>query len=384
MKRKEQVVQQLRSGIETLLKSHEIELVKGVATLTSATEFLVTTTDEKITIKANKIILATGSKPFMPPIKGIDLQGVIDSNDLLKIDKVPESMVIVGGGVVGLEFAVIMQSFGCQVTVVEMLSTILSNMDKDIIARLAIPLRKQKIKFLTNTKVKEFKRQGDSLAVSIESAKGEEELLAEKVLVCTGRVPVIEGLGLETVGVEYSSKGVKCNDKLQTNISNIYAIGDLTGFSMLAHAASEAGIVAAENACGKEKYMDYSNIPSCVFTIPEVAGVGITEQEALAKNMTILSSKFNFAANGKAMDLGETDGFVKIIADQESHKIGVYIMGPHASDLIMEGTVAVFNGLTAEQVVGTIHPHPTLSETVSECEQGIFTEPIHQVKMKRR
>lgn len=235
MKRKEQVVQQLRSGIETLLKSHEIELVKGAATLTSATEFLVTTTDEKITIKANKIILATGSKPFMPPIKGIDLQGVIDSNDLLKIDKVPESMVIVGGGVVGLEFAVIMQSFGCQVTVVEMLSTILSNMDKDIIARLAIPLRKQKIKFLTNTKVKEFKRQGDSLAVSIESAKGEEELLAEKVLVCTGRVPVIEGLGLETVGVEYSSKGVKCNDKLQTNISNIYAIGELTGFSMLAH-----------------------------------------------------------------------------------------------------------------------------------------------------
>lgn len=381
---KENIVMQLRKGVDSLIKSYGIEFLHGEAVLKSNTQISVKMQSDSILVDANKIIIATGSKPSVPPIKGFDLPNVVDSDGLLELDLVPKSMIVVGGGSIGLEFAVIMRSFGCDVTVVEMMPTILNNLDKDIALRLGVPLRKSGIKFFTSTKVNEFSQQGDLVSVSIENNKGQQELLAEKVLVCTGRVPVVEGLGLNDVGITYDNKGIKIDARMQTNIENIYAIGDVTGSIMLAHAASAAGMVAAENACGDNSFMDYNGVPSCVFTIPEVASVGIAEQNATKDGLEIVVSKFNFASNGKALSLGETDGFIKIIADKKTHKVlGVHIVGPHASDLIMEGAVAICNGLTAEQVAETIHPHPTLSETFFECVYGVFSEPIHQVRMKR-
>ena len=210
-------------------------------------------------------------------------------------------------------------------------------------------------------------------------------LAVEKVLIATGRKPVVEGLGLETAGVQYSKHGIKVNDKMETNIAGIYAIGDTTGQEMWAHAASAEGMVAAENAMGGKAVMDYSAVPGCIFTTPEVAMVGITEQAAEAQNIAIKVSKFNFASNGKAVSMGETDGLVKIITNADNGKvIGMHILGAHAGALTMEGAIAIRNGLKAEDIAETIHPHPSLSETVMESAHGINGDIIHQVLLKGR
>ena len=385
MERKNTVVRQLVEGVASLVKANGIECIYGNAVLAGDKSIIASTADETMELSADKIIIATGSQAAIPPIVGIDLPGVLDSDRLLEIQQIPESMVIVGGGVVGLEFAVIFQALGCQVTVVEMLPAILDRMDKDIITRIGVPLRKQGIKFLTSSKVKNIDKQGDKLVVNVDNAKGEEALVAEKVLICTGRVPVVYGLGLENAGVEYSKTGIDINDRLETSAEGIYAIGDVTGKSMLAHSASAAGIVAAQNALGQKESILFTNIPACVFTIPELAAVGMTEREAIAEGFEVATGKFNFAGNGKAIALGETDGFVKIVADKNTKKIlGMHIMGPHASDLIMEGAIAVTNGLTVEQLVHTVHPHPTLSEVLLECSESIFGNAIHQMKMSKR
>lgn len=385
MQRKNAVTKQLVQGVTSLVKGNGIECLYGNAVLQKDKIIKVQSADETVELKAKKIILATGSRPFLPPIEGIDLAGIMDSDALLEIDAVPESMVVVGGGVIGLEFAVIFQALGCQVTVVEMLPTILDCMDKDIITRVGPPLRKQGIKFMTSCKVQKFVQAEGKIAVAVETAKGEEQLLAEKVLVCTGRVPNVDGIGLEEAGINFNHKGIAINEKLESNVEGIYAIGDVTGKSMLAHAASTAGIVAVQNALGHDAIMDFSDIPACVFTLPELASVGLTEKEAVEAGVTVAVNKFNFAGNGKAIAIGETDGFVKIVADKNSHRVlGMHIMGPHASDLIMEGAVAVRNKLTVEQVAHTIHPHPTLSEVVMECAEGVFGEAIHQMKMGKK
>ncbi len=386
MARKEKVVKQLRDGIAGLLKSYSVEVLPGQASLTADRKIRINAPGEEKTIQAGKVILATGSRPARLPISGMDLPGVLDSDQLLALDKLPASVVIVGGGVVGLEMAVILQSFGCQVTVVELLPGILAGMDRDIVNRLSLLLKKQGIKILTAAKVNGVAlANGGSLSVLVESGKGEETLLAEKVLVAAGRSPVLDGLGLEAAGIAFDRKGIAVDEKMQSNIAGIYAIGDVTGKSLLAHAASSAGIVAAENALGQSAAMCFDNIPACIFTIPEVASVGITEQQAVAEGREIAVGKMNFAGNCKALSLGETDGFVKIIAAKDSQEVlGVHIMGPHASDLIMEGAVAVANRLTAGQLANTVHPHPTLSEAVMECAHGVFGEPIHQVRINRK
>lgn len=385
MEHKTVVTKQLVQGVTSLIKGNNIDYVQGAAKLVENKIINVAKADELLQIRADKIIIATGSKVFVPPIEGIDLPGVLDSDELLELAVLPESMIVVGGGVVGMEFAVIFQALGCQVTIVEMLPAILDRMDKDLVTRIGLPLRKQGIKFMTSTKVKSIAQKDGKLAVSVENAKGEDVLVAEKVLVCTGRVPVVSDIGLELAGVKYSNKGIEVNDKLETNVEGIYAIGDVTGKSMLAHSASAAAIVAAQNAMGQNEIMDFSNIPACVFTLPELASVGMTEREANEAGIEIATSKFNFAGNGKAIAIGETDGFVKIIADKNSHKVlGMHIMGPHASDLIMEGTVAVAGGLTVDQLAHTVHPHPTLSEVTLECAEGVFGEAVHQMKIGRK
>ena len=385
MARKNSVVSQLRAGTANLVKAAGVEFVSAAARLLPDKTIAAKFPDGRDTIGAGRIIIAAGSKAFLPPIEGAALPGVTGSDELLEIDNLPESMTIVGGGVVGLEFAGIFQAFGCQVTVVEMLPNILDRMDKYIINRLSMSLRKQGVKFLTGSRVSSIVRKTPALSVTVETAKGEQKILCERVLFSAGRLPAADDLGLEEAGIAFDRRGVLVNERLETNVSGIYAAGDVTGRSMLAHAASAAGAIAAENACGQAGAMDFNNIPSCVFTAPEAAGVGLTEQDARREERDVIISKFNFAGNGKAAADGETDGFVKLLADAKTHAVlGMHIMGPHAGDIIMEGALSIKNKLTAEQLARTIHPHPTLSETVMECARGIFGEPIHQIKIGRK
>jgi dihydrolipoamide dehydrogenase len=384
--RKDDVIHQLRSGIEKLLDANKVTMLVGEATIKDAHNIHIQpdNPDGFMDISAENIIIATGSSPAKPPIPGIKTLGVITSDDLLKLDEVPQSLLIVGAGVIGLEFAGIYAGFGCQVTVVEMTPSILPPSDIDMQRRMNVALRKQFITVKTNAAVKEIKTGVEGLNVSVESRGKTEVLTAEKVLIATGRTPNINQDELNKLGVAFTRKGITVNEKMETSVPGIYAIGDVTGMSMLAHSAAHMGIVAAENICGTAAKMDYSAIPSCIFTTPEIAAVGLTEQECKAQNLDVKISKFNFAGNGKALTMGETDGLVKLIADAKTHKIvGCHIMGAHASDLIMEGTLAVQQGLTAEQVATTIHPHPTLSEAVDEAALGLFGQMIHQVTIKR-
>lgn len=385
MDRKDKVVTQLQTGIVQLLKSHGITVVQGSAALTGENRLAVIQAEAITTYEAGKIIIATGSRPMRLPVPGGDLPGVVDSDALLDIAAVPRSMVVIGAGAVGIEFAAVFRSFGCEVTVVEMLPAILPSLDSDIVKRMALSLRKSGLKMLTGARVREIIRKDDGeLAVVVETGKGEQQISAEKVLVASGRRPLTDRLGLDSAGVKYDAKGIAVDEKMGTNIPGIFAIGDVTGRYMWAHAASAAGLVAAENAMGGELAMDFSAVPGCIYTTPEIAAVGLTEQQAADAGKSAKVSRFNFAANGKAVSMNEPDGFVKIVAAAEDGKVlGMHIMGPHASDLIMEGVLAIKNKLTASQLAQSIHPHPSLAEAVMECAHGIDGDMIHQIKLKR-
>ncbi|KYZ75867.1 pyridine nucleotide-disulfide oxidoreductase [Anaerosporomusa subterranea] len=381
--RKNQVVEQMREGILKLVKSNAIDLEFGTAKLIAKDQICVSTAEGEKQYSASKIILATGSAPMALPVPGGDLAGVINSDQLLAMTEVPKSMVVIGAGAVGIEFAAIFQAFGCNVTVIEMMPAILPNVDSEIVKRMALLLRKQGIKFMTNTRVIGIKSGDDGVVVEVCSGDKTQEIATEKVLASIGRFPLVSGLGLDEVGIAYSRKGITVNEKMETNITGIYAIGDVTGKYMWAHAASAAGMAAAENACGKQAAVDYKAVPGCIYTTPEAAMTGLTEQDALAQGKEIKVSKFNFAANGKAVSMGEPDGLVKIIADKLTGAVlGMHILGAHASDLIMEGALAIQNKLSAKDLAQTIHPHPSLSEAIMECAHGIDGDIVHQVKMK--
>ena len=386
MQRKTDVIYQLRNGVEKLIKSNKIDLVEGTAHLVGPQKIHLVTDNpgDECCVTAEKIIIATGSRPATPPIPGSDLAGVINSNQILSLDEVPQSLIIIGAGAVGIEFAGIYAGFGCEVTVVEMAPNILPLCDTDMQKRMGLALRKQDITTLAGTAVKGIKRGLNGLEVTVESKGKEKVLSAEKVLVATGRTPVFNAEEVYKLGVTYTKQGISVNEKMETTVPGIYAVGDVTGKSMLAHSASHQGLVAAENACGHEAVMDYNAIPNCIFTTPEIAGVGLTEQECKETGREVVISKFNFAGNGKALTMGQTDGLVKLIADAATHKVvGCHIMGAHASDLIMEGVLAVRQGLTAEQLVECIHPHPTLSEALGEAAMGLFGDMVHQINMKK-
>lgn len=385
MERKNKVVAGLRGGIEQLVKSNDITIVRGVAELTGPNQLQVSTAVGQERFAAGKIIIATGSEPSTIPVPGHNLPAVMTSDQLLELTEVPKSILVIGAGVVGIEFSALLRAFGCEVIVVEMLPTILPMADSDLVKRMGLILRKQGIKALTGASVTAIEEAPGGVLVKVDTGKGVQEIPAEKVLVAAGRRPVLAGLGLEAVGVTCDRSGIMVNERMETNIPGVYAIGDVTGQSMLAHTASAAGMVAAENAMGMDSVMDYSAIPGCIFTTPEIAMVGITEEEAKAQQLDFKTSKFNFAANGKAVTLGQTDGLVKVIAETATGKVlGMHILGPHASDLIMEGALAIRNSLTAKDIAHTIHPHPTLSETVMESAHGIYGDSIHQVKLKAR
>ena len=377
------VVLRMRSGVQQLLRSNCIEVKTGIARLTGPKQLTISTFAGAEAYTANAVILATGSSPVGLPVPGGELADVINSDQLLKLTEVPKRMVVVGAGAVGIEFAAIFHAFGCEVTVVEMLPAILPNVDGEMVKLMAILLRKQGLKLLTGRSVSKIEAVPDGgVLVTVTDGETTEVLAADKVLSSIGRAPNVAELGLEVSGVAYSRKGIVVNERLETNVPGIYAIGDVTGCFMWAHAASAAGMVAAENACaGTKKAVDYRAVPGCIYTTPEMAMTGLTEEAALAAGKQIKVSKFNVAANGKALSIGEPDGLVKIIADAQTGAVlGMHILSAHASDLIMEGALAIQNGLTAQTLAGTIHPHPSLSEVVMECAHGVDGAMIHQVR----
>lgn len=379
--RKRDVVNQVCGGVEQLLKGNRIEVLKGDAKFVGPGKIQVTGADGTETLLgAERIIIATGSLSAPLPEPGMDSKRVITSDDALELDYVPKRMLIYGGGVIAVEFAGIFASFGTDVTMVKYRPRLIRSLDEEVSKRLGVYLRKKKIKVDIGVKIKEVVETQDGLKVMAETDSGPREYECDLLLGATGRIPNTAGLNLEAAGVEYSDKGIAVDDRYQTSAPGIYAIGDVTGGQMLAHIASEEGkncveTIYAENPPHK---LNYSAIPSCVFSFPEVATVGMTEEQAKEQNPECLVGKALFAANGKAVTLNETDGFIKIVADRDTHVIlGVHIIGPHASDLIPEGTLAVQRGLTLEEIGEAVHAHPTLSEAFWEAAMDAKGAAIH-------
>jgi len=382
MKRKDLITQRLSSGVGQLMKANRVRVVRGEGQIVEPGKVEVTdTAGEKEMIETKNIIIATGSKVMRLPIPGIDSEGVITSDEALSLSELPSRMLIIGGGVVGIEFAGIFKALGVEVTVVEMLPRILLPIDEEIAFRLTQLLKRKGIEILTDSKVKEIKKNHQNLEVLISTSDGEKKLETEKVLLAAGRIPELGNIDVQRLGIELDGKAIKVDEKMRTNIPGIYAVGDVVGRIMLAHVASREGIVAVENISGKETLMDYKVVPNCVFSMPEVASVKVTGEEARKENNNIKVSKFPFMANGKALGMGETEGMVKIIADADtSELLGFHILGVHASDLIAEGTLALSMEATAFEIINTIHAHPTLAEAIAEAAEGIVGKPIHLTK----
>jgi len=383
MKRKDLITRRLSSGVEQLMKANQVRVVLGEGQIVEPGKVeIIDTTGEKEVIKTKNIVIATGSKVIKLPIPGIDSEGVITSDEALSLSELPSKMIIIGGGVVGIEFAGIFKALGVEVTVVEMLPRILLPVDEEIARRLTMSLKRKGIEILTDCKVKGIKKNNQNLEVLVSTSEGEKKLKTEKVLLAAGRVPELGNIDVQRLGIELDKGAIKVNEKMRTNIPGIYAVGDVVGKIMLAHVASREGIVAVENISGKEVLMDYKVVPNCVFSMPEVASVGLTEAEARKENNNIKVSKFPFMANGKALGMGETEGMVKIIAEADtSELLGVHILGVHASDLIAEGALALSMEATAEEIVNTIHAHPTLAEAIAEAAEGIIGKPIHLTRV---
>jgi len=379
MARKNSVVQTLRSGTEMLMKSNKISVIRGRAELSRIGEVAVRIADGTASvIGAQNVILANGSAPARIPIPGADLPGVITSDEALELDSIPKRMVIIGGGVIGIEFASIFAAFGTEITVVEVLPVILPMVDDEISRRLTPLMKKAGINILTKTRVERIAKADGGLTVTVEGASAKNELNADLVLLATGRVPVTDGIDIPGLGLQMNGRVVAVDQRMRSNISGVYAIGDLVGGAMLAHVASAEGIVAAENCAGIDSVIDYRVVPSCIFCEPEVASVGLTEKEAKDKGFNVKVSKFPFSANGKALTLGEPNGTVKLIGDADTGQVlGGHIMGPHATDLIAEVGLAIKARLTAAAIAHTIHAHPTLAETVAEAAHGLVSKPLH-------
>ncbi|MFC2069750.1 dihydrolipoyl dehydrogenase [Chloroflexota bacterium] len=374
--RKNRIISGLVSGVRSLLSANRIEVIDGRAKLVSSDRVEVFTGEEQ-TIRAGKIILATGARTAELQVPGADSPEVLDYRGLLELASIPGSAIIIGGGVIGIEMATFLNRLGCKLSIIEMMPRIVSNHDSEIVSVVESSLRKDGVKIYCNARVEKIEDTGKNKRVAFSTDGKTETLEAEIVAVTTGIKPNIEGLGLDECGIAADEDGIRVDEKMRTSVPCIYAAGDVAGGIMLAHVAFAEGRVAAENAAGRDSKIDYRAIPQCSFTSPELAGVGLTEEEAAAE-FHIEVGKFPFAASGMAAVLGKTEGFIKIISDKKSRKIlGVHIAGSSASDLIAEAALAIKQGLTPRDIVETIHAHPTLSEAFWEAALDVSGETIH-------
>lgn len=368
MGRKKAVVDTLVGGVATLMASNGIAVIKGEGTLVAPGEIGVKTEEgEKKAVQADAVIVATGSEAALPPVPGFDLEGIITSTEALSMDDLPQSMVVVGGGVIGMEFASILSALGVKVLVVEMLPEILPMMDEELTALLRSLMEGRGVTFHMAATVTSVTREGKNLVVAAHTPGGAVKLEGQKVLVATGRRPVTRGLGLDEIGVAMERGRIKTNGRMETSVRGVYAIGDCTSPIMLAHVASREGEVAAENIMGRGTEMDYKTVPSVVYTFPEMASVGMTEKDAAAKGFRVKTGRFPLMANGKAIIMNDFDGMVKYVVDGRYDEIlGVHILGPRAADLIVEGALAIRLEATVEELITTVHAHPTVGEALLE------------------
>ncbi|HAV01744.1 MAG TPA: dihydrolipoyl dehydrogenase, partial [Chryseobacterium sp.] len=369
--RKNEVVDQTTKGIQFLMDKNKITVFEGVGSFESATKIKVTKNDgSSEEIESKYTIIATGSKPSTLPFITIDKERIITSTEALNLKEIPKHLIVIGGGVIGLELGSVYKRLGSEVTVVEYMDKIIPTMDGSLSKELQKVLKKQGMKFNLSTGVKAVERNGDTIKVSATDKKGKElELEGDYVLVSVGRKPYTDGLALDKAGVDMDERGrVKVNDHLQTNVSNIYAIGDVVQGAMLAHKASEEGVLVAETIAGQKPHIDYNLIPGVVYTWPEVAAVGKTEEELKEEGRAVKIGNFPMRALGRSRASGDTDGFIKIIADEKTDEVlGVHMIGARAADMIAAAVTAMEFRASAEDIARMSHAHPTFAEGIKEA-----------------
>ena len=376
---KDKVVNRMTSGVGTLMKGNNIDVYMGLGTVDASRTITVTKDDGKTEqFSADKIILANGSVPLMPPMPGIDGKNVMNSDTCWNLSKLPESLICVGGGVIGMELACMFDALGTKVTVLEMLPNVLAPVDDEVRRLLVRILNKRGINIVTNAKVEAIEDEGNQKVVVTTTDKGQQKFPAEYVLVAVSRRANTNGLQqLIEQGLDNDRGRIRVNEKMETNLPGIYAIGDLVHGAGLAHVASMEGEVAADNARGHEAYMDYLVIPNPIYTFPEVAFVGLTEAEAKQKYPEARVERFPWTAIGKAVAIGSTEGFTKVIMGKYDEILGAHIIGPDATNLITEYSLAMRGELTGDEIIETIHPHPTLSEGLREAVLAVEGRPVH-------
>jgi dihydrolipoamide dehydrogenase len=374
--RKASVVEQTTGGIKYLMDKNNIDVFEGMGSFVDATHVKITKNDgSDETIEGTNIIIATGSKPASLPFIELDKDRIITSTEALKLPEIPKHLVVIGGGVIGLELGSVYKRLGAEVSVIEYMDKIVPGMDADVSKELQKVLKKQGVKFFTKHAVNDVQRNGEEITVKATNKKGEEiAFKGDYCLVSVGRKAYTSGLGLENIGVKVNERGqIETNDHLQTNVSNIYAIGDVVKGAMLAHKAEEEGVVVAELIAGQKPHIDYNLIPGIVYTWPEVAAVGKTEQELKESGVHYKSGKFSMRALGRSRASGDIDGFVKVLADKATDEVlGVHIVGARAADLIMEAAVAMEYRASAEDLARICHGHPTYSEAMKEAAKAAW------------
>lgn len=381
IERKNTVVEQLKSGVESLLSHKLINLVRGRAFFKDQHTVTVVSDSGSEDFTADYIIIATGSVSASLPVPGADLPGILTSREILDIDHIPQRLCVIGGGVIGLEFASIFRSFGSEVNVIEYCKDILPRFDSDLAKRLKQSLGKRGIEISTQSQVLSIALNGNEYEVTFSRKGKEEKVVADKVLMAVGRRAALNSLNFTEVGIETHASGVKVNDFMQTNIPHIYAIGDINGLMMLAHAATFQGIVALDHIMGIQNEIDLNVMPAAVFTSPEAASVGMTEDECKEKGIAVKCLKSFFRANGKAVTMGETDGFCKVVVASQAKEgdmqlfpegqiLGCHLYGPHSSDIIQEACAMISRKATLSEFQDIIHTHPTLTEVLQSAIHG--------------
>ena len=382
MANKNKSIQVLTKGVEFLFKKNKITYFKGKGVLFSKNDIVAYESNNKrVNIKAKNIVIATGSEVASLPGINIDEKNIVSSTGALSFEKVPKKLAVIGGGYIGLEMGSVWSRLGSDVTVIEYLEYITPGMDREISNEFQKILTKQGIKFKMGSKVESLNSNGNLVTIKYKNVKDSKEEIIEvdKVLVSVGRKPYTEGLNLTKVGVKKDKKGrIEVNEKLQTSVNNIYAIGDVIKGPMLAHKAEEEGIAVAETLAGQAGHVNYNVIPGVVYTSPEVATVGKTEEQLKEENKLYKVGKFPFLANSRAKVNNETDGFVKILADSKTDRVlGVHIIGPHCGEMIAEMALAMEFGASAEDIARTCHAHPTHTEAIKEAALAVDKRPIH-------
>jgi len=374
--RKSRVVKTLNAGVGQLLGAKGVTVLKGRGRALSDREISVETAEGVVHVNCEKMILTTGAAPMIPNIKGIDLDGVITSNEALSMDVLPESIVIIGAGVIGLEFANMLSAAGVKVTVIELMDGILPGEDCEVAEELLKTMKRQGITFKLSASVTKIEKTGGGLAVSYTMGEKATVQPCGKVLVAVGRR--LNAEAFQSLSLKVEKGALVVDESMETNIKGVYAAGDIIGGKMLAHLAFMEGKVAAENAMGISSRVNYNAVPACIYTNPEVASVGITEDAAKRAGIPVKVGRFNFRNNGRALTLGEREGFVKIIADQDNIIIGGQILGSHASEMVSELTLAITLKAKASDLADMIHPHPALSEAIWEACGDLLGRAIHK------